>query len=400
MRYALFLALASCAFAQNIAVKADTVYTAAGAPVTNGVVLIRDGKVERVGPASQVQIPAGYQTLTAKVVTPGFVDAHSVVGLSGYQNQPQDQDQVERSSPMQPELRAMDAYDPNEKLVEFVRSLGTTTLHTGHGPGILVSGQTMIVKTRGNSPEAAAMIPVAMIAATLGDGARESQPGRSPGTRGKAIAMLRAEFIKAQDYADKLAKAEKGKEPPRDLRMEAFAKVVKGELPLLVTVHRANDIVSAIRLGKEFNLRMVLDGVAEAPMVLDEIKASGYPVIVHASQLRSGGDAENVSFETASKLKAAGIPFALQTGYEAYVPKSRVLLWEAAIAAANGLTFDQALASITIDAAKILGIDKRVGSLEPGKDGDLAMFDGDPFEYTTHCTGLVIDGKVVSSEKR
>ncbi|MBX9599623.1 MAG: amidohydrolase family protein [Bryobacteraceae bacterium] len=400
MRYALMLAFAAGAFAQNIAVKGDTVHTAAGAPISNGVVLIRDGKVERVGPASQVQIPAGFQTLSAKVVTPGFVDAHSVVGLSGYQNQPQDQDQVERSSPMQPELRAIDAYDPNEKLVEFVRSLGVTTLHTGHGPGILVSGQTMIVKTRGNSPEAAVMVPVAMIAATLGDGARESQPGRSPGTRGKAIAMLRGEFIKAQDYADKLAKAEKGKEPPRDLRMEAFARVVKGELPLLVTVHRANDIISAIRLAKEFNLRLVLDGVAEAPMVLEEIKASGYPVIVHASQHRSDGDAENISFETASKLRTAGIPFALQTGYEAYVPKTRVLLWEAGIAAANGLSFDQALASITIDAARILGIDKRVGSLEPGKDGDLAMFDGDPFEYTTHCTGVVIEGKVVSSEKR
>lgn len=376
--------------AQNIAVRAETLHTAAGEAIPNGVVLIKDGKIERVGPAGQVAIPAGYQTLSAKVVTPGLVDAHTVVGLSGYQNQPQDQDQVERSAPMQPELRAIDAYDPQERLVEWVRSFGTTTMNTGHGPGILVAGQTMIVKTRGATPEAAAINPAAMVAATLGDGARESQPGRSPGSRAKAIAMLRAEFLKAKEY----------KGTPRDLRTETFAKVVKGEMPFLVTVNRAHDIVAAIRLGKEFGIKLVLDSAAEAPMVLDEIKAAGYPVILHATQFRSGGDAENVSFDTAAKLQAAGIPYAIQTGFEGYVPKTRVLLWEAGLAAANGLTFRQALEAVTISAARILGIANRVGSLEPGKDADLALFDGDPFEYTTHCTGVLIDGRVVSTERR
>lgn len=389
-KYAILLLAALPLAAQNLAVRAETLHTAAGDPIANGVVLIKDGKIERVGPAAQVPIPAGYQTLSAKVVIPGLVDAHTVVGLSGYQNQPQDQDQVERSAPMQPELRAIDAYDPQERLIEWVRSFGTTTMNTGHGPGILVSGQTMIVKTRGATPEAAALNPAAMVAATLGDGARESQPGRSPGSRSKAIAMLRAEFIKAKEY----------KGTTRDLRNETFAKVVKGEMPLLVTVNRAHDIVAAIRLAKEFNIKLVLDSVAEAPLVLDEIKASGYPVILHATQFRSGGDAENVSFDTAAKLQAAGIPYAIQTGFEGYVPKTRVLVWEAGVAAANGLTFRQALEAVSINAARILGIANRVGSLEPGKDADLAMFDGDPFEYTTHCTGVLIDGKVVSTERR
>lgn len=389
-KYAILLLAALPLAAQNLAVRAETLHTAAGDPIANGVVLIKDGKIERVGPAAQVPIPAGYQTLSAKVVIPGLVDAHTVVGLSGYQNQPQDQDQVERSAPMQPELRAIDAYDPQERLIEWVRSFGTTTMNTGHGPGILVSGQTMIVKTRGATPEAAALNPAAMVAATLGDGARESQPGRSPGSRSKAIAMLRAEFIKAKEY----------KGTTRDLRTEAFAKVVKGEMPLLVTVNRAHDIVAAIRLAREFNIKLVLDSAAEAPLMLDEIKASGYPVILHATQFRSGGDAENVSFDTAAKLQAAGIPYAIQTGFEGYVPKTRVLVWEAGVAAANGLTFRQALEAVTINAARILGIANRVGSLEPGKDADLAMFDGDPFEYTTHCTGVLIDGKVVSTERR
>jgi imidazolonepropionase-like amidohydrolase len=388
----------SFALAQQVAVRGDTVYTMSGAPIRDGVVLINNGKIERVGPAAQVNIPSGYQTLRAKVVTPGLIDAHSVLGLSGYLNQPQDQDQVERSAPIQPELRAIDAYDWKDLLISYVRGFGTTTLHTGHGPGILMSGQTMIVKTDGENVERSVVVPAAMVAATLGEGARE-QGGRSPGSRAKAIAMLRDQFIKARDYADKVQKAgsDASKLPPRDLRLEVLAKVVTGQMPLLVTVHKANDIITAIRLGKEFNLKMVLDGAADAPLVLDEIRAAGYPVILHPPMASVGGDTENLSLESASKLKAAGIPFALQTGYQSYAPKTKVILWEAGVAAANGLTFEQALAAITIDAARLLGIEKRVGSLEAGKDGDVALYDGDPFEYLTHCTGVIVNGKVMST---
>jgi imidazolonepropionase-like amidohydrolase len=134
--------------------------------------------------------------------------------------------------------------------------------------------------------------------------------------------------------------------------------------------------------------------------VIDEIKAAGVPVILHPTMARPFGEEQNLSMETASLLRKAGIRVALQSGYEGYVPKTRVVLLEAAMAAANGLSFDDALATITIDAAKILGINDRVGSIEPGKDADLALFDGDPFEYTTHVTGVVIDGKVVSEEVR
>jgi imidazolonepropionase-like amidohydrolase len=210
--------------------------------------------------------------------------------------------------------------------------------------------------------------------------------------------MIRAELLKAQDYNKKADKPD-NKDNTRDLHTEILGRVLKGEVPLMVTVNRANDIVTAIRVGKEFNIKMVLDGVAEAPLVLDAIKASGYPVIVHPTMQRAGGDTENLSFETASKLRGVGIPFALQSSFESYVPKTRVVLFEAGTAAANGLTFEQALASITIDAARLLGIQNRVGSLEAGKDADLALYDGDPFEYTSHCVGVVIDGKIVSEAK-
>ena len=393
----LFVLVAAPVRAQ-VAVRGETVHTMAGSSIKDGVVVVRDGKIEQMGPAAQIKIPKGYRVLRAKVVTPGLVDAHTVVGLSGYLNQVQDQDQVDRSAAMQPELRALDAYNPQERLVEWVRGFGTTTMHTGHGPGVLVSGQTMIVKTRGKTVEEAVMVPVAMIAVTLGDDAREAIKG--PGTRAKMIAMLRAELIKAQEYSRKLNTAAEDKKPARDLRLEAFSRVLKRELPLMVTVQRANDIMSALRVAQEFNIRLILDGAAEAYLVTEQIKESGVPVIVHPTMARAGGETENLSMETASKLKKAGIPIALQTGFESYVPKTRVVLYEAAIAAANGLSFDEALASVTIDAARLLGVDNRVGSLAPGKDGDLALFDGDPFEYTSHCVGVVIQGEVVSEEPR
>lgn len=390
--------LASPAGAQ-LAVRGETLYTMAGAPIRDGVVIVgSDGRIERVGPASEVRIPGGYRTLRARIVTPGLIDAHSVVGLAGWLNQPHDQMQIERSAPVQPELRAVDAYNAREPLVEWLRRFGVTTLHTGHSPGALVTGQTMIVKTRGDEVEEAVLEPVAMIAATLGDSGL-AQGDRSPGTRAKAVALLRGELIKAREYLAKQSGAE-DKRPARDLRLEALGQVLRKQRPLLVTAHRATDIGNALRVAREFDIPIVLDGASEAYLVTDSIKAAGVPVILHPTMARAVEELENLSMETAARLREAGIPFALQSGYESYVPKTRVVLFEAAIAAARGLTFEQALGAITIDAARILSIDQRVGSLEPGKDGDLVLFDGDPFEYTTHVTGVVIEGRVVSDSPR
>ena len=383
----LILLFAASIHAQ-IAVRGETVWTMAGEPIANGIVLLNNGKIEAVGPASSVKIPANYRIISAKVVTPGLIDAHSVIGLNGYLNQPQDQMALDGSSAIQPELRAIDAYNAEEKLIEWVRSFGVTTIHTGHQPSALISGQTMIAKTTGKDVDEATIVPTAMIAVTLGQDALAGA-GKSPGTRAKQIAMLRAELIKALENSKKT-------DAPRDLKSEIMVKVIKREIPLLITAQKAQDIMSALRLAKEFNIRIVLDGVSDAPMLLNEIKASGFPVIVHPTMARAGGDTESLSLTTASKLQAVGIPVALQSGYEGYVPKTRVVLFEAAMAAANGLSRDDALALITIDAAKILGIDKRVGSIAVGKDADIAMYDGDPFEFTSHCTGTIINGVVVS----
>lgn len=383
--------------AETLVVLAERIYTQAGPVIEAGAIVVEDGKIRQVGRQGQLRLPTGAKTLQAAVVTPGLIDARTVVGLAGYLNQPHDQDQLETSSAMQPQLRALDAFNARERLVDWVRSLGVTTLHTGHGPGALISGQTMLRKSHGNHVDDGLMQPLAMIAAQLGPGAFGAE-NRSPGTRSKQIAMLRQQLIRAQEYQHKLQQAEEGKAPARDLELEALVSVLEGSTPLLITAYREQDMQSALRIADEFGIRIVLDGAAEAYLMLDAIKAAEVPVILHPTMARQFGELENASFTTAQKLYQAGIPFALQSGYERYVPKTRVVLWEAAIAAAYGLPYEVALASITIDAARILGIDERVGSIAVGKDADLVLYTGDPFEYTTQVSQVIINGQVVSTE--
>ena len=397
------LAGAPAVVSAQLAVRAERLHTVSGPPLDSAVVIAgADGRIAWVGPAAEADVPAGAEVLEAAVVTPGLVDAHSVVGLAGALNSRagpvRDQDQLERSSPIQPELRAIDAYDAAETLVAWVRSYGVTTIHTGHGPGALISGQTMIAKTRGRTAEEAVVTPARMLAATLGGAV--SANFESPGTAAKGVAMLRTALIEARARAERAQAGadagedggESGSPPARDLAAEALGRVLAGELALLVTANTVTELAAALRLQREFGFDLVLDSAAESYRLLDEIRAAGAPVVLHPplSRVRNG------SFETAARLADAGIPFAIQTGFEDYVPKTRVLLWEAAIAAANGLGRRRALEAVTLNAARILGVDGRVGSLEVGKDADLVLFDGDPFEYTSHVCGVVIEAQVVA----
>ncbi len=395
--------------AAQVAVKARTLHTMNGDAITDGVVVVQDGKITAVGPASSTRIPDGLQVLEAEVVSPGLVDARSTLGLSGAYNSNvgpvRDQDQLETSSPIQPELRAIDAYNAREELIPYARKFGVTTIHTGHGPGALVSGQTMIAKTRGDRVDEAAIVDTKMLAVTIG---RLASAFRSPGTTAKGIAMLRGALLGAQEYAEKVAAsqveedgedAEEGEEPkkappapPRNLRNEVLAQALAGEVTMMVQANSSVEIASALRLQEEFGFPMVIDGGAEAYLMLDELKEAGVPIFLHAARARI----PNKTFEIAKILRDAGIPFAVQTGHESYVPKTRILLWEVAHYAAWGLTASEAIAAVTIDSAKLLGIDDRVGSLEVGKDGDLVLYSGDPFEYLSRVCGVVIEGEIVS----
>lgn len=374
-----------------VAVRGELVHTLAGDAIVDGVVLCQDGRILAVGTADQVSIPDGARVLDARVVTPGLIDARSVVGLAGWLNQDQDQDQLDPSEAVQPELRAIDAYNPKDPLVAWIRSFGVTTVHTGHAPGAVISGQTMIVKTRGETVEQATLVPRAMVAATLGEGATR---GKGPGTRSKAVAVLRQQLIRAREHLDALEGPE-DKQPSRNLRLETLADVLRGEVPLMITAHRVQDVMTALRLQREFGFELVLDGASESYRILDQLRDAKAKVLIHAPMARAGGERENLSMETPHLLQEAGIEVATQSGFEGYVPKTRVVLYEAAIAAANGCGPENALRLVTLDAARILGIDDRVGSLEVGKHADLALYDGDPFEYASHCIGVVIEGDVV-----
>jgi imidazolonepropionase-like amidohydrolase len=313
--------------------------------------------------------------------------------MSGYLNIPADQDQIEKSSPIQPELRAIDAYNPEERLVRAARELGITTMQTGHGIGALVSGQTMIVKTKKGTAESVAVKPLSMLAMTLGPSV--SGNFSSPGTKAKQVSMIRAELIKAGDYSKKMSDKDTTKRPAFDMKMDVLSKMLKGEIKALITANTSVDIMNAIRLSREFGFKLVIDGAAEAYLLIDEIKQAKAEVILHPVMARNEGDMLNMNRESAMILTKAGIPVSIESGYEGYVPKTRIILYEAAMAVAYGLPYEEGLKSITMNPAMLLGIEKQVGSLEKGKDADVVLYDGDPFEYTSHVCRVIIDGEIV-----
>jgi imidazolonepropionase-like amidohydrolase len=275
-------------------------------------------------------------------------------------------------------------------LVSVARGYGITTLHTGHGIGALVSGQTMVVSTKPGTVESVTIKPLCMLAMTIGEGM--SGVFSSPGTKAKQMSMIRTELLKAREYQKKMSEKDSTKRPSFDLKMDMLSKLLKGEIKAMITANRSVDIMSAIRLANEFQLKLVIDGAAEAYRLIDEIKAAKAEIILHATMARNEDDMLNMTRESASLLTKAGIPVSIESGYEGYVPKTRIVLFEAAVAMSFGLTYEDALKSITINPAKLLGLEKERGSLEKGKKADLVLFDGDPFEYTTHITEVYIDG--------
>ncbi len=379
----------------QIAIKADVLYPVSTMPIRDAVVLIKDGKIKSVGTAATINIPAEYKIYTAKSVTPGLVDARTVIGMSGVLNIAADQDQLEKSSPIQPELRAIDAYNPEEKLVKTARELGVTTMHTGHGVGALVSGQTIIVKTKKGNVDQVTLNPFCMLAMTIGPDV--SGNFSSPGTKAKQMSMIRTELLKAKEYLKKMSDKDSAKRPTYDLKMDALSKMLKGEIKALITANRSVDIMNAIRLSKEFNFKLVIDGAAEAYLLTNEIKEAKAEIILHPTMARNEDEMVNMNRESAILLTKAGIPVSIESGYESYVPKTRIVLYEAAVAVSYGFSFDEALKSITLNPAKLLGIDKQVGSIEVGKDADLVLYNADPFEYTTKVCTVFIDGTEVSN---
>ncbi|MGB6692387.1 MAG: amidohydrolase family protein [Terracidiphilus sp.] len=395
------------ASAQKIAVVADHLYAmegdGQGAP---GVVLIENGKIAGVQ-AGQTSAPAGYETMHAAYVTPGLIDSDGTAGISGAYNIPADQDQDEATSPNTADVHVRDSLNPEGPVFQYVNSFGVTTMQIAPGPKNPIAGVAGVFKTVGpQSPFATADQLVvraeSAMVFNLGSVPKEvyGETHKAPMTRMKTAEMIRAALADAQAYGAKWDKwkqdgSDPAKAPALDAKLEALAKVASGKLPAVFNVYRADDIDTAIRIGSEFHLKYMLASVTEGYLIREKIHAAGVTCLVGAvMQPFDTPEQENATYENAALLEQADVPVSLMTGYEPYVPKSRILLFEAAIAAANGLGREGALRAITISAAKAIGVEDRVGSLANGKDADVVLFDGDPFEYTSHVLAVMVNGAV------
>lgn len=374
------------------AVVADFVHTASErGTIRDGVVVVKDGEVLYVGSKEAVTLK-DVRTLTAKHVTPGLIDAFAMSGLSGAWNIPADQDQDELSDPNQSDLRALDGFNPHEPLLEFLRANGTTIVHAAPGRANVLAGQSGIFRADGLTAEACTLRSPAAILVNLGEVPKESYKTKGPLTRMGVAALVRKAFSDADAYRAKAGS-------PKNAKHDALVPALEGKVPVYFAAHRADDISTALRIAAEFKLKPVIALGTEAYRMADELKKAGVPVIVHPTMQRAAASMETLHafVGNAAVLANKQVPFAICTGFEGYVPKNRVLRHEAAMAAANGLGSDRALRAVTIDAARLLGIEAKYGSIEKGKAADLVLYDGDPFEHATHVTTTLMKGEPVFS---
>jgi imidazolonepropionase-like amidohydrolase len=375
----------------KIAVIASRIHTVGSGTIANGVVVVENGKITGVHKEGEWNAATveGAHLIRIAEVTPGLIDAHSCVGLSGAYNVPADQDQDEASDPNQADLRALDGFNPDEPLLEYLRQNGVTVIHAVPGRINVIGGQTGVFRTIGRTAPAMGLKFPAGLLVNLGETPKSTYPGKGPLTRMAVANLVRTAFAQAREGGDD--------KKPRNAKLEALKPFLRGELPVYFSAHRADDILTGLRLADEFKLKPVLDLATEAYLIGDRVADSKAPVVVHPTMQRAGSSMETLNSQVAnaSALADRGIAVAIGTGFEGYVPKTRVLRYEAAMAAANGLGRERALKAITLDAAKLLGVADRFGSIEVGKAADLVLYDGDPFENATHVTHTLIDGKIV-----
>lgn len=374
------------------------VLTVTNGVIENGTVLVDHGKITAVG--SDVVVPDGAQVVdaTGKWVTPGLIDAHSHMTVKG---EPawggSVSDITEITSPITPGVRAMDAVNPHDWSVPLVRAAGFTTVAVLPGSGNLISGQTAVFKLK----EAATVLDLLVedapiqIKFAFGENPKRihgQQQKHAPLTRLGNALMVREFLAKAVEYSDALAAAERGEgaRPARDLHLEALVPVVRGERTCRIHSHRADDIVTATRVAEEFGLRYIIDHATEAWKISDYLKEKDVTCIVGPMNMEL--DKQEVwerRIDQPALLEAAGITFCLTQDARS---GTRFLPAFVGIAIAHGLSFETALRAVTINPATVLGIDHRTGSIEVGKDADLAVFSGNPFNSMSKCEHTIIEG--------
>jgi imidazolonepropionase-like amidohydrolase len=384
--------ISATAYAQTtpIAFTGARIIPISGPEIPNGTLLVQNGKVIAVG---NVAIPSGAQRVDAigKIIMPGIVDSHSHIG--GVEG-------ADSSAPIQPDVRVLDAINVRDARIQKAQAGGITTANVMPGSGHLLSGQTLYLKLRDGKVIDDLLIHNAdgSIAGGMkmanGTNSRKAPP--FPGTRAKSAALVREQYVKAQEYRDKVraAAGDPTKLPPRDLRMEALVEVLDGKRTVQFHTHRHDDILTVIRLSQEFHFHVVLHHASDAWMVADQIAAAKIPVSLILIDSPGGKlEAKDVSMETAAVLEKAGILFGFHT--DDPITDSRFLLRMAALAIRAGCSRDRALQALTIANAQILGLQDRIGSLQPGKDADFILLSGDPFSVYTKVMETWIEGKKV-----
>lgn len=383
--------------------KNGNVMTMAG-PAFVGDVAIENGKIVAVGQSLSYS-DAEVRDVTGMTVMPGIVDPHCHIGMwedaMGFEGA----DGNECTNPITPELRAIDAINPYDRCFEEAAAGGVTTCVTGPGSANVIGGQFVAIKTYGDSVEDMVLrFPVA-IKAAFGENPKRVYNGKNqtPSTRMATAALMRKALIEAQEYNEKLerGKADPEKMPERNLGKEILARVIRRELPMKIHAHRADDILTAIRICREFKLRYTLDHCTEGYLITDKLKeALGEdcegiivgPLLTDRSKI----ELKNLSFKAPKVLEQAGIEYAMMTDHpvtpEQYLPICT------AVAVREGASEEGALKAITINAAKITGIADRVGSIEVGKDADIAVFSGHPFDFRSRCVLTLVNGKVAHEE--
>jgi imidazolonepropionase-like amidohydrolase len=361
------------------------------APIENGVMVVRGGKIVSVGAEGRVQIPSGavVHEVAGKVIMPGLVDTHSHVGGG---------DGGDRSTPLHPDVRILDAIDARNDGIQKAQAGGITTVNVMPGSGHLMSGQTAYLKLRDGRTIKDLLYCQDELRDICGgmkmaNGTNPRGQPPFPGTRAKAAAQARALFVRAQEYREtvRAAKGDPTKLPTRDLQMEALVEVLEGKRVVHNHTHRHDDVLTAIRLAQEFGYRLVLQHVSEAWKIADEIAKSGYPASIIVLDSPGGKlEAAEVSMTNGAALEKAGAAVAFHT--DDGITDSRFFLRSAALAVRNGMTREVALRAMTLEGAKMLDLDKRVGSLEAGKDADFIVLSGDPLSVYTRVEQTWVEG--------
>ena len=394
---------AATADSTEFIVLANRLHTVANGTITDGAVHVKEGKIIFAGARADLVLPAGVAVLTAANVTPGLIDAATIVPLSGEYNIPADQDADENSDPNQADARVLDAFNPSEPLLRYLLEQGITVVHSVPGRANVIGGLSGVFRTHGSNVESMTVrFPHALVI-SLGEAPKETYKERLPQTRMGTAALIRQAFADAANLKKKIDTAKitgKDKDPPeRSLKKESLLLALDKKVQTLFAAQQADDILTGLRLAEEFQLDAAIALAAEGYLVREQLAEAKVPVLLHPTMQRAGGSLETYHSHlgNAAALSDAKIPLAITSGAEGYVPKTRVARFEAAIAAVHGLGFEKALASVSLGAAEVLRIDDRYGSLEPGKVADLVLYDGDPFEYATHVTHVIVDGRLVYS---